>query len=72
MKKISLICAGAIVLLATSAPAQSGPGLHSHGKAVRHAKKVRVAPPPKDPYASYWNDPGRQAPPFSYSRGDVR
>jgi hypothetical protein len=71
MKLATLICAGAVVLFAGSATAQSGnaPGIYGpqHGKPVttRHVKKVRM-PQPSDPYAKYWNDPSRQAPPFSW------
>ncbi len=69
-----LLCAGACVLsLAASADAQSGTGLHTHKHAsARHAKKVRAPAPPKDPYANYWNDPSRQAPPFSWGGHDVK
>ena len=72
MKLAIVICAGAVVVFAASAGAQSGngPGMHAtpHGKAVptRHVKKVRVPAQPKDPYAKYWDDPSRQAPPFSW------
>ena len=67
-----LLCAGAcVLLLGASADAQSGSatGAKTHKNAsARPAKKVRTTAPPKakDPYAAYWNDPGRQAPPFSY------
>lgn len=72
--KTPMLLAGAFaLLLAGGAAAKDNPGLyaHPHGKAsTRHVKKVRVPAPPKDPYAAYWKDPSRQAPPFSYYRGD--
>jgi hypothetical protein len=63
MKIPTLFCAGAALLLfAASAAAQScQPYKH-------RTHKVHVMKPskPKDPQASYWNEPGRAAPPFSY------
>ena len=65
-----LLCASAcMLLLGASADAQSGnaTGAKTHKNAsARPAKKVRTPAPPKDPYAKYWDDLGRQAPPFSY------
>jgi hypothetical protein len=64
MKKITtLVCAASLLLLA-------GPALaHETGKPHKHrTHKAQTMKPvqPKDPYAGYWNDPGRAAPPFSY------
>jgi hypothetical protein len=72
MKIITIICACATLgVLAESAVAQSGtvsgPQAYTQSKPTnaRHVKKVRT-PAPRDPYAKYWNDPSRQAPPFSW------
>ena len=65
----TLLCAGACVLLLGG-----GATAHETGKPHKHrTQKSHAAQPvqPKDPYARYWNDPGRAAPPFSY-RGDSR
>ena len=64
MKILTMFCAPVwVLLLATGAFA------HETGKPHKHrahkAQAVKPAPP-KDPYAKYWNDPGRAAPPFSY------
>ena len=67
MKITTLICAGAsLLLIAGSASA------HETGKPHKHrTHKTQTMKPaqPKDPYARYWNDPGRAAPPFSYRGG---
>ncbi len=55
-----------VFAFAASAAAHDGPR-KPHHKRVHH---VRQQPAPRDPNAAYWNDPGRQAPPFSYF-GDV-
>jgi len=64
MNKITaLLCAGSLVLFAASAAAHETRKPHKH----RTHKAQTVKPvQPKDPYAAYWNDPGRAAPPFSY------
>lgn len=69
MKISTLLCATACMLLLAG-----GAFAHETGKPHKHrAQKAQTAKPvkPKDPYAAYWNDPGRAAPPFSYygSRG---
>ncbi|MEJ0078116.1 MAG: hypothetical protein WDO17_22275 [Alphaproteobacteria bacterium] len=65
MKIPTLLCAAACVLmLAGNASAkETGKATKTH-----RANKAQMAKPvqPKDPYANYWNDPGRAAPPFSY------
>jgi hypothetical protein len=64
MKVSTLTCAAACVLLLAG-----GAAAHESGKPHKHrGKKVQAVQPapPKDPYAKYWNDPGRAAPPFSY------
>jgi len=69
-----MLLAGAIALsfAGGAAAKDSATGVHTHKtyrtKSVRAVR--RPVMPPKDPYAEYWNDPGRQAPPFSYFRGD--
>ena len=60
----TLLCAGACILLLAG-----GTAAHETGKPHKHrTQKVQTVQPaqPKDPYAKYWNDPGRAAPPFSY------
>ena len=67
MKIPTLLCAGACVLLLAGAAAA-----HETGKPHKHrTHKAQTVKPaqPKDPYAAYWNDPGRAAPPFSYRGG---
>ena len=67
MKIPTLLCATACALLLAG-----GAAAHETGKAHKHrAQKAQTVKPvqpakPKDPYAAYWNDPGRAAPPFSY------
>lgn len=64
MKTLTLLCAAACVLLFAG-----GAFAHDTGKPHKHrTHKAQAAQPapPKDPYAKYWNDPGRAAPPFSY------
>ena len=68
-----LLLAGAIALLFGGGAAlakDKARAVHAHHKAH---KVVRAARPgmPRDPYADYWKDPGRAAPPFRYF-GDVR
>jgi hypothetical protein len=66
MKIHTLLCATVcMLLLAGSAYA------HDTGKPHKHrTQKAQAAKPaqPKDPYAKYWNDPGRSFPPYSYTR----
>ena len=65
MKVITLLCASAtLVLLAGNALAHDTGKPHKHHRAQK--TQAMKPPKPKDPYASYWNDPGRAAPPFSY------
>ena len=76
MKITTLFCAGAMVLLAGGAEAQSGSasGMYAdpHAKAgARQVKKPRAQARPKDPYAAYWNDPSRREFP-SWGLRDVR
>jgi hypothetical protein len=64
MRSPTLLCAAASVLLLAG-----GASAHETGKPHKHrAKKVQAVQPapPKDPYAKYWNDPGRAFPPASY------
>jgi hypothetical protein len=65
MKIRILLCAGASLLLFAAIAAA-----HETGKPHKHHRshKAQAMKPvqPKDPYAGYWNDPGRAAPPFSY------
>jgi hypothetical protein len=64
MKLITLLCAGAsLLLLAGNASARQTVKLHKHRS---HKAQTIRAVQPKDPNAAYWNDPGRAAPPFSY------
>lgn len=56
------VCACAM-LIAGSAAAHQSDKPHKHRT---HKAHVAKPVPPKDPYAAYWNDPGRAAPPFSY------
>ena len=70
MKVLPLLCATACVFwLAGNASAHDTGKPHKHPdpKSQKTAKPVTPAKP-KDPYAAYWNDPGRAAPPFSYYR----
>jgi hypothetical protein len=71
MKIPALLCAGACtLLLAGGADAKEKLAAHK----VHHAPHKHAHPQPaqpRDPYAAYWKDPGRAAPPFSY-RGDYR
>jgi hypothetical protein len=71
MKILTLCCAGAcVLLLAAGADAKEKVVAHKvHRAPHKHARPQPVQP--KDPYAAYWKDPGRAAPPFSY-RGDAR
>ena len=69
MKILTLFCAGACVLLlaggADAKKAKEKVVAHKlHRAPHKHARPQPVRP--KDPYAAYWNDPGRAAPPFSY------
>ena len=69
MKIPTLLCATACALLLAG-----GANAHETGKPHKHrTQKAQTAKPaqPKDPYAKYWNDPGRAFPPASYTR-DVR
>ena len=64
MKTLTLLGAGACALLLAN-----GALAHETGKPHKHrVHKAQAVKPaqPKDPYAKYWNDPGRAAPPFSY------
>jgi hypothetical protein len=72
MKIITIVCVSAMLgVLSESAVAQYGNawGAQAYTQTkpenARHVKKPR-APAPKDPYAKYWNDPSREAPPFSW------
>jgi hypothetical protein len=66
MKIPAWLCAGASVLLLAGSAIARETG-KPHAKTHRAPKAHVVEPaPPKDPYANYWNDPGRAAPPFSY------
>jgi|1185.fasta_scaffold54583_1 hypothetical protein len=72
MKIITIVCVGAMLgAFAESAVAQSGTVSRAQAYTqtkpanARHVKKPR-APDQRDPYAKYWNDPSRQAPPFSW------
>jgi hypothetical protein len=67
MKILSSLCVGACALLLGG-----GALAHETGRTHKHrTHKTQAAKPvqPKDPYAKYWNDPGRAAPPFSYRGG---
>lgn len=74
--RTTLLFAGALALLL------AGPAIAKDHAAGAHAHKVhktetaraarRATAPPKDPYAGYWNDPSRAAPPFSWGGHDVR
>jgi len=73
--KTTMLLAGALALsFAGGAAAKDAYGVHVHK--THKAKTLRAARqpvmPPRDPYAAYWNDPGRQAPPFSWSGHDYR
>ena len=64
MKIMTLLSATAALLLFAGSTAA-----HDAGKPHKHrTHKTQTVKPakPKDPYAGYWNDPGRAAPPFSY------
>jgi hypothetical protein len=71
MKIPTLLCAAAGLLLFAGAACA-----HETGKPHKHrahkAQAMKPAPPPNDPYAKYWNDPGRAFPPASYRGGDTR
>ena len=72
--KTTLLLAGALALaLAGGAAAKERNGAHAHK--TYKAKTVRIvrrpAPPPRDPYAGYWNDPSRNGP-FSWGGHDVK
>ena len=67
MKAQTLLCASAALLLFAGSAAA-----HDTGKPHKHrAQKAQTVKPAnrKDPYAAYWNDPSRAAPPFSYYGG---
>jgi hypothetical protein len=69
MKIPTLFCAGACALLlaggADAKVAKDKVAVHKvHRAAHKYARPEPL--PPKDPYAAYWKDPGRAAPPFSY------
>jgi hypothetical protein len=67
MKIPTLLCASACVLLLAG-----GAGAKDHKAHRTTHKHARPQPVQRqDPYAAYWKDPGRAAPPFSY-RGDYR
>ena len=60
----TLFCASACVMLLAG-----GAFAHETGKPHKHrTHKAQGAKPeqPKDPYAKYWHDPVRAAPPFSH------
>ena len=61
MKLPTLICCALALVLAGSADAKTTKT--KRAKPMQHGQQ---AAPPKDPYANYWKDPGRAAPPFSY------
>lgn len=63
MRTPTLICCALALLLAGNAEAKD------KTTKTKRAKHARQAAPPQDPYANYWKDPGRAAPPFSYFRG---
>ena len=66
MKVSTLTCAAAcVLLLAGGAAAHESGKPHKHPAYKTHSAKLKRVQP-KDPYAGYWNDPGRAAPPFSY------
>jgi hypothetical protein len=72
MKIITIVCACAMLgAFVGGATAQSGTawGAQAYTQTkpanARHVKKPR-APVQRDPYAKYWNDPSREAPPFSW------
>ena len=54
------------LLLAGGAFAHETGQPHKHRAPKAQAAKPAKQSQPKDPYAKYWNDPGRAAPPFSY------
>ena len=67
MKIPTLLCTTACALLLAG-----GAAAHETGKPHKHRSPEgadREAGPTREaegPYAAYWNDPGRAAPPFSY------
>ena len=69
--KTAMLFAGALALLLAGpavAKKSAAPGAQAHKshrtKTVRAARQPAM--PPRDPYAEYWKDPSRQAPPFSW------
>jgi hypothetical protein len=70
--KIMLLAGAIALLLGGGAVAKDNiTGVHAHKVYKTKSARALRRPvmPPKDPYADYWNDPSRQAPPFSYFRG---
>ena len=64
----TLLCTAACVLLLAG-----GAAAHETGKPHKHrTQKAQVAKPakPKDPYAKYWDDPGRACPAMAAGRCD--
>lgn len=71
MKLASLLCAAALFALpagtALAKPDKQKAKAHVHLTHKRiHAVRAIKPAAPKDPWAAYWNDPGRAFPPFSY------
>ena len=55
------------------APASTAAHAHKtdQTKTARVVRRPVYPVPPQDPYAKYWDDPGRAAPPFSYRGSDT-
>ncbi|TMJ06236.1 MAG: hypothetical protein E6G97_00805 [Alphaproteobacteria bacterium] len=73
--KTTMLLAGALALsFAGGAAAKDAHGVSVHkthkAKTLRAARQPAM-PPPRDPYAAYWNDPSRNGP-FSWGGHDVK
>ncbi len=76
MKTTILLAAAIALSFASGAEAKNkASGAHAQKnyktKSVRAVRRPVMPAPSRDPYAKYWDDPGRAAPPFSYRRGDT-